>query len=298
MDPMLNVQRLRLLVELADRGTITAVADALHYTASTVSAALAALEREVGVPLLERTPRSVRLTPAGKALAAHGREIVTRLGVARSEARAAGGADRLAIATFSSAGATLVAGALARLRLDRSDLRIEVVEAEPAEALASLRAGEVDLAVVYDFDAEPVPPGADVALELLREEPVVACLPPSVELAAGERLALADLRGRRFVAGSPGTPCHAYTTAACRAAGFEPDIAFETGDVALTCALVEADFGVALMARSLAATAPVPVRVAELAPSLPPRRSRLARRIRAARSEAVDEVVGALAAAA
>src|SRR5215208_2209810 len=114
---MLDPRRLHLLVELADRGTISAVADALHFTPSTVSHGLSALEREVGVPLLERSPRSVRLTPAGVALAREGRSILGRLGAAEADARAVGRLDRgeLAIATFPSAGAAIVADAVARL---------------------------------------------------------------------------------------------------------------------------------------------------------------------------------------
>jgi DNA-binding transcriptional LysR family regulator len=114
---MLNPRRLLLLVELADRGTISAVAEALHFTPSTVSHGLSMLERELGVALLERSPRSVRLTPAARALAQDGRAVLASLGAAEADAQALGRLEggQLALATFPTAGATLVAAAVARI---------------------------------------------------------------------------------------------------------------------------------------------------------------------------------------
>lgn len=270
---MLSVHRLRLLVELSERGTISAVADALHFTASTVSHPLRALEAEVGVALLERSPQSVRLTPAGEALAAHGREILFELSAARNEARAVAelGNDSLTVATFPSAGAGVVAVAAATLQTEHDGIQVGILEAEPPEALERLRAGLVDLAVVYEYGyADAVRP-AELSFAPLLEEPVLACLPPSAQVADGDAVDLASLRDRPFVAGRRGTACHAFTLAACRTAGFEPDIAYETDDVGLTCALVNGDLAVALMASSLLRGAPTPSRTAQVL-ALPGRR--------------------------
>lgn len=290
---MLDARRLRLLAELSERGTISAVADALQYTPSTVSYALASLEEQVGVALLERTPRSVRLTAAGRALAADARDIVARLEAAHLEALAVGGLERgvAAVATFPSAGSTLVAPALARLRGEHPGLRLRAVEAEPHAAILALRAGDVDVAVVFFLGAEPPPTGLEV--ELLLEEPMLACLPPDLDVQA-PAFELDDLAGLPLVAGRPGTPCENFTREACRAAGFEPDIAYETDDIAFTCSVVNAGLAAAIMPRSLICCAPEPVRALPCA-ALPPRRVYAARRPSSATANIVTAVVAALA---
>ena len=289
------MRRLRLLVELSERGTIAAVADALHFTASTVSQALSALEAEVGVALLERGPRSVHLTPAGASLAARGREILVDLGAAREVARAQAGVDRppLTVATFPSAGAGVVAAAMTSLRTLQESVEVRIVEAEPPEALERLRAGLVDLAVVYEHGDVEAERSARISYELLFDEPVLACLPPSGPAVANGVVDLASLRGRPFVAGRRGTACHRFTLAACRAAGFEADIAYETDDIGLTCALVNRDLATALMASSLVRGAANPPRTARV-PALPGRRVLLARRSRDTEDSGVEVLRRAL----
>src|ERR671935_392637 len=293
MPSMLDPRRLRLLVELADRETIAAVADALHFTPSTVSHGLSALERDVGVALLERSPRSVRLTPAGVALAREGRALLARLGAAEADARAVGRLERgeLVLATFPSAGATIVAGAAARLRESHPGLALRILDAEPGESVGALAAGELDVAVAYEY---PRLPGVDdtglVATPLL-DDPMLVCLPPG-----REQVALEDLRDEAFVAGRRGSHCHSFARALCRAHGFEPRIAFETDDIAFTCALVNAGMGVALMPELLVSTAPEPVATQPL--DIGPRRIFALHRASATGLPSVAAAVGALAASA
>lgn len=274
---MFSVQRLRLLVELAERGTIRAVADALHFSPSTVSQGLSSLEAEVGAALLERGPRSVRLTPAGEALAAQGRDILVRLRAASEQARTSGGQGPtpLTVATFPSAGPD-VAACTAALRA-ADGIELHLVEAEPPEALRRLRAAEADLALVYEYGwAEPSRP-VGLRFSVLRDEPIVACLPPDFPPVQAAGVDLAELEGRHFAAGRRGSACHAFTTAACRHAGFEPDIRYETDDIGLTGALVRDGLAVALTACSLLDLAPFPVRSAHVR-GLPSRRVLLAGR--------------------
>jgi DNA-binding transcriptional LysR family regulator len=268
---MLDPRRLHLLVELADRGTISAVAEALHFTPSTVSHGLSALEREVGVPLLERSPRSVRLTPAGAALAREGRALLGRLSAAEADARAVGRLDsgELALATFPSAGAGFVADAVARLAADHPRLGVRLVDAEPEEALEHLRGGSIDVAVVFEYAHVPAPSLAGLELMHLLDDPIRVCLPPG---AARDPVALSSLRDRPFAAGRRDSMCHRLTRMLCERAGFEPDIAFETDDVAFTCALVRAGAAVAVMPALLLATAPEPVLGLPLDPPAEPRR--------------------------
>ena len=276
---MLSPRRLRLLHELSRRGTIAAVADSLQFTPSTVSQQLSTLEHEVGVPLLERGPRSVRLTEAGAALAAQAGEILEALSAARADAQAVGGLDRgtLAIASFPSAGATLLTAALARLASGHPGLQARVVEAEPDEGLKRLRDGTVDLALVYEYEPTPLAVEHDVVLVHLVDDPMLVCLPSALMPQSGS-LALAALAGRRFVAGRVDSACAAFARTACRDAGFEPQIAYETDDIGFTCALVEAGLAVALMPSLLLSTAARRPPTTNTEPPLPPRRIYLAYR--------------------
>jgi DNA-binding transcriptional LysR family regulator len=291
---MLDPRRLRLLVELAERDTISAVADALHFTPSTVSHGLSALERDVGVALLERSPRSVRLTRAGAALATEARVLLARLGAAEADARAVGRLERgeIVLATFPSAGASIVADAVVRLRQRHPGLALRLLDAEPAESVHALDAGEIDLAVIYEYPHLPgVNRAGSVATPLL-DDPIRVCLPPGYR----DAVSLSDLRDEAFVAGRRGSDCHAFARALCQAHGFEPRIAFETDDIAFTCALVNAGVGVAVMPALLISAAPEPVATQPL--DVGPRRIFAVHRATASGLASVTATVGALADAA
>jgi DNA-binding transcriptional LysR family regulator len=271
---MLNPRRLRLLVELAERGTISAVAEALHFTPSTVSHGLSTLEREVGVPLLERSARSVRLTPAAQVLVEQGRSALASLGAAEADAQALGRLERgqLALATFASAGTSIVADAVGRMRASHPEVDLMLLEAEPAESLDRLAAGEIDVAVVYEFPYLPALSRPGLTMTPLLDDSVEVCLPPGLAERASDQIPTSELRDEAFIAGRHDTPCHELAAAVCRRAGFEPRIVFETDDIAFTCALVNAGLGVAIMPRLLLANAPVPVATRALHPAVPPRR--------------------------
>ena len=288
---MLDPRRLRLLVELADRETIAAVADALHFTPSTVSHGLSALERDVGVALLERSPRSVRLTPAGVALAREGRALLARLSAAEADARAVGRLERgeIVLATFPSAGATIVAGAMVRLRERHPGLALRIIDAEPSESVDALAAGEIDVAVVYAYPHRPAIDHAGLDATPLVDDPIRLCLPPD-----RDHVRLEELRDDAFVAGRRGSDCHAFARALCNAHGFEPRIAYETDDIAFTCALVNAGMGVAIMPELLVSTAPEPVATQDL--DVGPRRIFALHRTSATGLASVAATVDALAA--
>jgi DNA-binding transcriptional LysR family regulator len=297
---MLNPRRLRLLVELADRGTISAVADALHFTPSTVSHGLSTLEREVGVPLLERSPRSVLLTPAARVLVEKGRSALASLGAAEADAQALGRLERgqLALATFASAGTSIAAEAVARMRARHPQLDLLLLEAEPAESLDRLAAGEIDVALVYEFPYLPALSRSGVTMTPLLDDPVEVCLPPALAGSPPEPVPIGELRHEEFIAGRGGTPCHELAAAVCRRAGFEPRIVFETDDIAFTCALVNAGLGVAIMPRLLLANAPVPIATRGLDPAVPPRRISTAHRASADGLASVRVALSALSDAA
>src|ERR671930_2294713 len=170
---MLDVRRLKVLREVAARGSFSAAADSLSFTQSAVSQHVAALERETGSTLLERGPRGIRLTDAGRALVAHADAILARIDDAEEELAAIAGLreGRLRLASFQSAGATLVPRAVASFRERHPGVALAMIEAEPEDATEHLHSGDIDLALVYDY--EPVRSMLDGELELthLIDEP-------------------------------------------------------------------------------------------------------------------------------
>src|ERR671933_1983701 len=149
---MLDVRRLRVLREVAARGSFSAAAESLSFTQSAVSQQIAALERESGAKLIERNPRGLRLTDAGRALVEHADAILARLDDAEQELAAIAGlrGGRLRLATFQSAGATLVPRALGEFHRRHPDVELTVTQADDS-AREALVAGEVELAIVMDF---------------------------------------------------------------------------------------------------------------------------------------------------
>ena len=238
---MLDVRRLRLLRELSRRGTIAAVADALSYTPSAVSQQLSALEREAGVPLLERSGRRVRLTPAAEGLVEHTESILEILHSASADLASAAttSSGTLRIGVFPTAVPTLLTPALVSLSTDHPGLSLRVSELDPAATPDALRGDALDVALVQEYDHVPLAPEPGLESEPLLEE--------TVHLAATGPGSLADRRDAWWIAGTPGTLCHALTVRACEAAGFTPAIRHHADDFGAVLALVAAGQGVALV---------------------------------------------------
>src|ERR671917_528709 len=176
---MLDLRRLRLLSELARRGTIAEVARVVGYTPSAISQSLLQLEREAGVPLLERDGRRVRLTPAAHGLVARTDRVLAELDAAEAELAADHGTVRgtVVIGSFPSAAAGLVVPAVADLCERHPELSCPVVEHEPEDGIPVLRSGELDVLVSESYEGVPaVPTGGLEAHELL-SEPLLLVLP-------------------------------------------------------------------------------------------------------------------------
>ncbi|MEU4830795.1 LysR substrate-binding domain-containing protein [Streptosporangium sp. NPDC023615] len=254
---MLDVRRLRLLRELALRGTIAAVAQALSFSPSAVSQQLAVLEREAGVPLLERTGRRVCLTPAGRNLARHAEVILQHLEQAAGELVDArhGLAGPLRIGTFPTAARAILPSALTVLAREHPGLEPMVSEIDPAGVADALRAGDLDLALIHDYDFVPQPVEPGLATHPLCVEPVY--LASASPTAAPDGRAIADCADLPWIAAIPGTACHTMTVRACQAAGFTPRVRHHVDEFATVLALVAAGQGVALVPR-LGAVDPPP----------------------------------------
>jgi DNA-binding transcriptional LysR family regulator len=249
---MLELRRLRLLRELAERGTIAAVADALQFTPSAVSQQLALLEREVGVPLLERAGRGVRLTDPALVLVEHADALLERAALAEADLAAAAGTvtGRARIAGFQSVSLRLAIPAMEVLARDAPRLRCELIEAEPEQGLPALALGDVDLVIGDEWPHQPwrLPPGLE-RHELLRE-PVNLVLPvrhPAARRHA-DAVPLAELAGEAWTTGHPGMGWEEMTQRTCRQhGGFEPDIRHRANDATISLALVGAGLAVTML---------------------------------------------------
>jgi DNA-binding transcriptional LysR family regulator len=245
---MLNVARLKILKEVAYRGSLSAAAHALDYTQSAVSQQIAALEAETGMTLLERHPRGVSLTAAGQTLVGHAEGILARLEIAETALSAIAGlrGGRLRMASFPTAGSTLMPLAIANFRASYPDVELTLAEGEPEEIAPRLRAGELDLALLFEFDDEE-PLLADMSRSPLLEDPMYLALPREHRLAEKSKLRLAELQSEAWVQTSSSSPCARHVVRCCHAAGFEPTVSFESDDYQTVQGLVAAGVGVALI---------------------------------------------------
>jgi DNA-binding transcriptional LysR family regulator len=249
---MLDLRRLRLLRELSERGTIAAVAEALQFTPSAVSQQLAMLEREAGVPLLERAGRGVRLTDPALVLVEHADALLERAALAEAELAAAAGtvAGRGRIAGFQSVMLRIALPAMQALAREAPRLRCELVEAEPEQSLPALAVGDVDLVLGDEWQHRPRHlPTALERHDLLRD-PVHVILPARHRLARRHRetLPLAELAQEAWATGHAAMGWEEMTQGTCRElGGFDPDIRYRANDATVSLALVARGLAVTLL---------------------------------------------------
>ena len=246
---MLDVKRLRVLREVAAKGSFSAAADSLAYTQSAVSQQIAALEREAGTRLVDRSARGVRLTDAGRALVRHAEVILARLSDAEAELEAIAGlrGGRVRLLSFASAGASLMPRAIALFRDRHPAVELSLEPAEPPESVAMLKSGEADIALTIDAEFCSI---ADDGIELTHvlDDPMYVVLPRDHRLAAKPRIRLEELRDESWLGGSStGCPDTMILLRACNAAGFEPRIAFHSDDYLAIQGFVAAGVGVSLI---------------------------------------------------
>lgn len=293
---MLDVRRLRVLCEVARSGSITRAASALSYTASAVSQQIAVLEREAGTALLERRPRGVVLTEAGRTLVVHAEAILAQL--AAAEAALAELVDlrrgHLRIASFATAGATVLPWAVDAFRARYPDVELSVAQASPAEGLARLREGRIDLALTADLDPR-VTTAQGVEVVHLFDDPIQLALHSSHRLAGRAEIALADLRDETWIDVPQHSSGGGVLARACKRVGFVPRVAFESDDYGAMSRLVGAGVGLALIP-DLAVLPPHPsVVLRPLGPDAPWREVQAATRGAAYRSAAASAMLEILA---
>lgn len=246
------MHQLRLLRELAHRGTIAAVAEALSYSASAVSQQLSQLERKTGIPLLERSGRRVALTPAGAKLVRHAEAILEHLEAAQAElAKSRGVTGPLRAGFYPSAAGFLSAGVYTALRAAHPSLELWIREIDPLDAPDAVRAGQLDLALVHTYEGflSPVAAGID-GKQVFTERMFLAA--PADPAAFGWPVADADDAVRRWrhapwILPAEDTLCHTAVTRLCEESGFLADSWHRVDDYDTTLKLVEAGVGVAVV---------------------------------------------------
>src|SRR5260221_10274896 len=270
---MLSPARLTVFREVVAHGSFSEAADALSYSQSAVSQAIATLEGEVGAPLIEPPRGGGRRTAAGAALAAHVGGILARMETAEAEvaAIAAGRGGRLRTASFPTAGATLMPQAIAAFRASHPGVAVTLAEGEPEEIAPRLRAGEFDLVLLFEFEGVGERLGAGMRRFELLDDPLHLALRHDHPLAERRKLRLEDLRDESWVQTSAASPCAKHVVRSCHAAGFEPSVSFESDDYQTVQGLVAAGVGVALIPPLALSTVPPHIPVRALHPQSPVR---------------------------
>ncbi|NAZ81475.1 LysR family transcriptional regulator [Kineococcus sp. R8] len=247
----IDLRRVRLLREVDQRGTVAATAAALHLTPSAVSQQLAGLARDLDVPLLEKQGRGVRLTGQARVLLRHADAVAAQLEKARADLSAFtdGTVGEVRVGSLATAIAAVVAPALGRLRRERPGLDLLVREKEPAEALAGLDAGELDVVVAVDQHGAPHRDDARYHRVDLLTDVLDALLPAGHPSAHLPEIPLEELAPEVWISSPRSDACAQITSGVCASAGFAPDVRHHCQEWDAVAALVAAGAGVALLPR-------------------------------------------------
>ncbi|MGY0488537.1 LysR family transcriptional regulator [Streptomyces sp. WG-D5] len=277
---MLNVRRLLLLTAAAECGSLTAAATELGMTTSAASQQMSLLEREAGQPLIERLPRGIRTTPAGAALAERGRTIRRELGAAEADLQSFADLDQgtLRLGSFPTASASLLPLALTRFRRRHPGVRTVVRAGVLDELRDMLHTGEVEQALLWDYEWNRVDDDT-LTLTHLLDDPTVLVVPADSPLRTRGSLRLADLADEEWIIRADNHPVADVLRRSCGRAGFEPRIAYASHDYQEAQAMVAAGLGIALAPRLALTSRRSDVRLLALTSDAPPptRRILLAR---------------------
>ncbi len=254
------MQRLRAFSLVLDLGSISAAASVLGYTQSAVSQQLTALEREAGMPLVDRSQRPLRATRAGEALRPHVERVLAAVGGADATLEdLRGGTRRLRLAAFTSALSSFVPRAVRDLRRAHADTVVQVLQLETREAVERLRSGGADLAVVHYMPGVAVPETAGLLRRRLLVDELYVVLPDGHRLARRDAVSLADLKGEPLILPRHDTPAGRFRSLVehlCSQAGFAPRVAYELDDLPAAQAFVAAGIAIVPMHGLTLATIP------------------------------------------
>jgi DNA-binding transcriptional LysR family regulator len=297
-----DVRRLQTLSLVLDLGSISAAASVLGYTQSAVSQQLAALERELGTALVDRSQRPLRATPSGELLRPHVERVLAALGGAEAALEdLRGGTRRVRLAAFTSALSSFVPAAVRDLRRAHPDLVVQVLQLETQEAIEHVRAGDADLAVVHHLPGVAVPETSGLERRRLLVDHLHVLLPEGHRLARRDAVSVADLEGEPLILPRRDTPAGRFRSVVehlCAQAGFAPRVAYELDDLPAAQAFVVAGIAVVPMHGLIVATVPPGATALPLAERPAGSRTIEALAHASARSPVADELLGRLADAA
>ncbi|MEO8688061.1 MAG: LysR family transcriptional regulator [Solirubrobacteraceae bacterium] len=287
---MLDVRRLRVLREVARRGSLAGAAEVLSYTPSAVSQQIAVLEREAGTRLLERRARGVVLTEAGRTLVAHAETILDQLDAAETALAALADLKRgqLRMASFATAGASVLPRAVDAFRARHPAVELTVEQASPRESVARLREGRLDLALTVDLDERP---SEGVEVIHLFEDRLQLAMHRDHPLAAKGEVRLEDLADETWIDVPAATSGGHVATRAAARAGFVPRVAFESDDYTAIRELVGTGAGIALLPDLALSSPHESVVLRSLGPDRPFRTIQVATRPQAFRSPAASAML-------
>lgn len=250
-DPDLDAQALRVVKAIADEGSITGAAALLGYSQPAVSQQLKRLEQRLGLPLVERVGRTVRLTDAGRILARHAPAVTTALDAAAGELSELRGlrTGRVRLVGFPSASPTIIPRLLADLDERHTGVTLTYLEAEPPEAVEAVREDRADIALTFSYPGDREDPhglsARGLSVRVIGTDDLLAVLPEGHHAVVGGRVDLAALADERWIAGCP--RCRGHLLELCARAGFAPRIAFETDNAVAVEGLVARGIGVATL---------------------------------------------------
>jgi DNA-binding transcriptional LysR family regulator len=255
-----DVQRLRAFALVLDLGSISGAASVLGYTQSAVSQQLAALEREVGTALVDRSQRPLRPTHAGAVLRPQVERVLAAVGGAEAALEdLRGGRRRLRLAAFVSALSSFVPPAVRDLRRAHPEVVVQVLQLETQEAIERLRAGDADLAVVHHLPGVAVPDTAGLQRRRLLVDRLYVVVPEAHRLARRAAVDVADLEDEPLILPRRDTPAGRFRSVIehlCAQAGFAPRVAYELDDLPAAHAFVAAGIALVPMHGLILATAP------------------------------------------
>lgn len=259
-EPDFDVQTLRVVRAIADTGSLTAAAELLGYSQPALSQQMRRLERRLGVPVVERVGRRLRLTEAGRILAKHAPSVTTALDAAAGELAELRGlrAATVRLVGFPSASPTIVPRLIARLAAVTPGITLTYVEAEPPEAVEAVREDRSDIALTFSYPGDRDDPHGASARGLsvteVGADDLLLVLPAGHARAGDARVSLDAFAEENWIAGCP--RCRGHLLEVCERAGFTPRIGFETDNIAAVESLVAHGTGVATLPRLAVASFP------------------------------------------
>jgi DNA-binding transcriptional LysR family regulator len=298
---MFDVKQLRVLKAVADHGSFSAAADALSYTQPAISQQIAALEKRAGTTLVDRGSRGVRLTDAGQALVDHAEVVIARLAAAEAELEAIAGirGGRVRLSSFPTAGASLLPPAVAEFTARHPDVELSFMEREPEEAAQMLRAAELEIAILFEYETATGQEFAHfyegIELHHLVDDPMYLALPREHPLARKPRVRLQDFADEMWIQES-GTHswCGRFHEAICATAGFNPRVGFRSDDYNVVQGLIAAGVGISLLPGLSLTNVREDIVVRSLGPKAPARKiaaGTLAGRYRSPATDAMLEIL-------